>query len=233
MYVLTVLRSACSLVLMLSGAADAGTLRGRLTGATKGLDELVVSLAEGPSLHLRGEGGGDPAMNQLNKRFSPAVIAVAAGVPVRFENLDDVFHNVFSLDKRNPFDLGLYKGKRRFSEDRRTPVEGAEPSVVFSSAGAYPVFCNIHPDMAGTVYAFNHPYFTRADRDGLFSLPAPESGTVTLVVEGPALAEPVRLKVRLPTEERLEVPIKPKRLRLSKPHSRKDGSEYGGYGSRP
>ncbi|MBI4346135.1 MAG: hypothetical protein HY553_04730 [Elusimicrobia bacterium] len=224
---------AFALLAGLATASEAGTLRGRLTGATKGLDELVVSLAEGATLPPA-PFKGDGAMNQLRKRFSPAVVAVATGAAVRFENLDDVFHNVFSLDKRNPFDLGLYKGERRFAEDRRTPAKGAEPAVSFSAAGAYPVFCNIHPDMAGTVYAFDHGYFARADRDGLFELPAPDSGKVTLVVEGPALPQPVRVSVELPRDERLEVPIKPKRLRLNQPHSRKDGSEYGGaYGSRP
>lgn len=214
--------------------ADAGTLRGRLTGSAGDYSELVVSIEEGPGLPDVEAAGGDRSMNQLRRQFSPRVSAVRAGKPLLFENLDDVFHNVFSLDKRNPFDLGLYRGKKRFAEDRRTPAEGAEPTVAFSSAGAYPVFCNIHPDMSGTVYAFDHGYFARADKDGLFELPAPDSGKVTLVVEGPALAKPVRLAVELPRDERVKIALRGKRFRLKAPHSRKDGTEYGGaYGNRP
>ncbi len=213
--------------------ADAGTLHGRLTGGAGDLSELVVSLEEGPSLPPVEATAADRNMYQRRKQFSPKVTAVRAGTPLRFENQDDVFHNVFSLDKRNPFDLGLYKGSTRFADDKRTPADGGEPAVTFSTAGAYPVFCNIHPDMTGTVFVLDHGYFARAGKDGAFELPVPDSGVVTLLVQGPSLAKPVRQSVTLPVEGIVEVGVRGKRFALTKPHSRKDGSQYGGaYGGR-
>lgn len=227
------LPAVIAFLLGLASQALGAELRGRVVSAGgRGLDELVVELVEGGGLAAL-PAGPQPAMNQVRRRFSPRVVAVRAGEPVRFENLDDVFHNVFSLDKRNPFDLGLYKGRRRFAEDRRTPEEAGEPAVRFAAAGVYPVFCNIHPDMAGLVYVFDHGYFARVDKDGLFVLPVPESGKVTLRVAGAALASPAERAVTLPHDGVAEVAVKLKRLRLDAPHSRKDGSDYGGsYGSR-
>lgn len=222
------------LVPSLASAALGAELRGRVAASgVRGLEELVVELVEGAGLPALAP-GARASMNQVRRQFSPRVVAVRAGDSVRFDNLDDVFHNVFSLDRRNPFDLGLYKGKKRFAEDRRAPDEAGEPAVRFSAAGVYPVFCNIHPDMSGLVYVFDHGYFARVDKDGLFLLPVPESGRVTLRVAGAPLAAPVERAVALPHEGVLEVPVKLKRLRLDAPHSRKDGSEYGGaYGGRP
>lgn len=223
----------CGIVALLSASARAGELRGRvLPSGGPGVGELVVELVEGPALAALSTAGVQ-AMSQVRRQFAPRVVAVRAGEPVRFDNLDDVFHNVFSLDKRNPFDLGLYKGKRRFAEDRRTPEDAGEPLVRFKAAGVYPVFCNIHPDMSGLVYVFEHGYFARVDAEGLFVLPAPESGRVTLKVHGAPLSAPVQRVVELPSAGPLEVAVKLKRMRLQAPHARKDGSDYGGaYGGR-
>lgn len=213
--------------------AEAGELRGRVVASGGGgVSELVVELVEGPTLPALSTGGVQ-AMSQVRRQFAPRVVAVRAGEPVRFDNLDDVFHNVFSLDKRNPFDLGLYKGKRRFAEDKRTPEDVGEPLVRFSAAGVYPVFCNIHPDMSGLVYVFDHGYFARVDAEGVFALPAPETGKVTLKVHGAPLSGPFERVVELPSSGALELAVKLKRMRLQAPHARKDGSDYGGaYGGR-
>ena len=171
-------------------------------------------------------------MNQVRRDFSPRVLAVRRGEVVRFENLDSVFHNVFSLDKRNPFDLGLYKGLKRFAEDGRTVLgDGSAPAQKFAAEGKFLVFCNIHPDMVGVIHVIPHGYFAQADKDGLFDLPAPATGTVTLLADGPRLSQPASLAVDLGSAPALlEFPLRLKRLTVKPPHSRKDGRDYGGYG---
>src|SRR5205814_1505195 len=46
---------------------------------------------------------------QNNKSFVPHVLAVPVGSTITFPNVDLIFHNVFSLSRLNPFDLGLYR----------------------------------------------------------------------------------------------------------------------------
>jgi len=170
-------------------------------------------------------------MKQLDKRFLPDTLAVRAGDSVEFENLDAVFHNVFSLDKANAFDLGLYKGRRGYGDDKRTEKDGpAVPRQVFPGAGKFLIYCNIHPDMIGTVHSFGHGYFAQTDREGGFTLTVPDSGKVTVVVDGPRLGKPRELGLDLSARPALlEVPLELKRRARVKQHDRKDGSRYGGY----
>ena len=46
---------------------------------------------------------------QKDKRFSPHVIAVRVGSEIEFPNQDPFFHDVFSIYRGKPFDLGLYE----------------------------------------------------------------------------------------------------------------------------
>jgi plastocyanin len=57
----------------------------------------VVIYVEGdsPSTEITAE------LNQQNRRFSPDLVVIPAGSSVSFPNLDPIFHNVFSLSKRN------------------------------------------------------------------------------------------------------------------------------------
>lgn len=209
-------------------AAEPRLLQGRLAGAKPGaLEGHVIWIESGASLPPIPHQPDERVVNQIRKQFSPQVTALRAGDRVRFENLDGVFHNVFSLDKRNPFDAGLYKGRRRFAEDMKTPVEdAAAPVQAFPAAGKFPVFCNIHPEMFALVYAFEHGYFAVTDKDGLFSLPAPASGRLEVSVDGPRLREPARQTVDFSSAGPLVITIKPARKAAAPAHTRKNGAAY-------
>jgi len=97
---------------------------------------------------------------QKNKSFAPRVLAIPAGSTVDFPNLDSIFHNVFSLSRPTPFDLGLYRA-------------GASKSRMFASPATYRVFCNIHPQMTGVILALPTPYITEADSNGNYELDLP------------------------------------------------------------
>lgn len=100
-------------------------------------------------------------LTQKNKSFLPHVLAVPTGSTVSFPNDDPIFHNVFSLSRPNPFDLGLYRAGD--SKDR-----------TFTSAAIYRVFCNIHPQMSALILVVPTSYITEADNAGnyRFDLPA-------------------------------------------------------------
>lgn len=94
---------------------------------------------------------------QRNKRFEPHVVAVTVGSEIEFPNLDPYFHNVFSIYKGKPFDLGLYES-------------GTSKSVRFTQPGVSYIFCNIHPEMSAAVIALTTRYFAVTGDDGKFSI---------------------------------------------------------------
>ena len=94
---------------------------------------------------------------QKDKRFSPHVIAVRVGSEIDFPNRDPFFHDVFSIYRGKPFDLGLYES-------------GTSRKVRFSQIGVSYIFCNIHPEMSAAVVAVPTPYFAVTAADGSFQI---------------------------------------------------------------
>jgi len=94
---------------------------------------------------------------QKDKRFSPHVIAVRVGTEIEFPNQDPFFHDVFSIYRGKPFDLGLYES-------------GSARKVKFSQPGVSYIFCNIHPEMSAAVVALTTPYFAVTSADGTFQM---------------------------------------------------------------
>jgi plastocyanin len=166
---------------------------------------------------------------QVNKEFRPLVLGVRSGDKVNFENRDNLFHNVFSLDPINKFDLGLYKGKVKYNKDMSTPLKDSlTPSVKFKGNRKVNVFCNIHQKMQTTVYSFNHPYFTQPDRTGAFTLKVPpNTSKVTVRIEGAYLNKPLEKTVPVDKEvlinfEAIEVMPSDRQLE----HKDKNGKSY-------
>ena len=105
-------------------------------------------------------------LDQRNLNFYPHVLAVRVGTTVDFPNNDRVFHNVFSFRDGKRFDLGMY------------PI-GTLRRVTFDKPGLSRLFCNIHPNMAAYVMAVDTPYFSVADAQGAFIIPAVPPATYT------------------------------------------------------
>jgi plastocyanin len=99
-------------------------------------------------------------LGQKNKTFQPRVLSVPVGSTVEFPNDDLIYHNVFSLSRPQPFDLGLYRA-------------GDSRSRTFAGPGIYRVFCNIHPQMAAVIVVAPSGFTTVASPDGRFTLDLP------------------------------------------------------------
>jgi len=153
-FTLIVLLSLCRL-------AEASSVTGRVKfmGRAPGASVPVVVYAE--PLDGRKPTPGKFKLAQKNKSFAPRVVAVPVGSTVSFPNDDMIFHNVFSLSRPNPFDLGMYRSGD--SKDR-----------TFATSAVYRVFCNIHPQMSATILVVPTSYITEADSAGTyrFDLPA-------------------------------------------------------------
>lgn len=95
---------------------------------------------------------------QKDGTFLPRVLPVVAGTEVDFLNVDEIFHNVFSMSEVCEFDLGLYKkgdGKK---------------AVTFNLPGRVDVFCSIHAKMSCVILVLPNPWFARADERGNFEI---------------------------------------------------------------
>ncbi len=126
---------------------------------------------------------GRVRMDQRNEEFVPRVLAITVGTTVDFPNSDTKFHNVFSLSKPHPFDLGRYPPGKWGSER-------------FDRPGLVRVFCDIHSHMSGYILVFSHPYFAVTDADDRYAIPNVPAGTYTLVLWSElGAAEPRRITV--------------------------------------
>ena len=121
-------------------------------------------------------------MDQRNETFVPHVLAITAGTTVDFPNSDHLYHNVFSLSKTRPFDLGRY-------------AAGRSKSVRFDRPGIVRVFCDIHSHMSAFILVFSHPFFSVTDATGRYRIDDVPPGSYTLVAWNEGVSSPSRVVV--------------------------------------
>ena len=118
-------------------------------------------------------------MVQVDRRFDPNVLAVAAGDRIAFQNIDQFYHSAFSVSAARRFDLG-----------KRSP--GQRDTVTFDRAGVINLHCEIHPDMVGFVVVVPNHVFARTDSLGAFRLPPLPEGRYRMRVWHPRRGELTR-----------------------------------------
>lgn len=145
----------------LAGVGAAGTVAGRVNVVGRVTQSPAPTIVYAEVLEGRPNlQPGRYTLLQRNKTFIPRVLAVPAGSTVNFPNNDLIFHNVFSLSRPIPFDLGLYRS-------------GSAKSRSFSAPATYRVFCNIHPQMTAIILVLPTSFITEADGSGTFRLDLP------------------------------------------------------------
>ena len=107
-------------------------------------------------------------LDQRNTRFDTGLLVIPVGSTVEFPNSDPIFHNVFSLSKTQPFDLGFYP-------------RGQSRSVKFNRAGIVQVYCHIHADMYAAIVVTASPWFAKPSHDGSFSWTGVPAGRYRLI----------------------------------------------------
>lgn len=116
-------------------------------------DRLVVVLEGGAS---RPKPPETVVIDQRNMRFDPDLVVIPTGSTVQFPNGDPIFHNIFSLSKTQPFDLGFYP-------------QGQSRTVKFNRSGIVQVYCHIHANMYAAIVVTSSPWNARPAEDGSFS----------------------------------------------------------------
>jgi plastocyanin len=154
------MKKAATIILLMLVCArlEAVSVTGRVRSTGRAAGSTVIVYAE--PLDNRRVQPGKFKMTQKNKSFFPHTLVVPVGSTVSFPNDDMIFHNVFSLSRPNPFDLGLYR-------------DGQTKDRIFTTPGIYRVFCNIHPQMSATILVVPTTYTTEADNTGSYRFDLP------------------------------------------------------------
>jgi plastocyanin len=155
------------------------------------------------------------SMAQKQVKFDPKILPVVIGQRVNFPNLDNIYHNIFSITEPNSFDLGHYKNDPKGK------------SITFKEAGIVPVYCNIHPQMLGYIVVLENKYFTRSDKNGEFQFDKLPNGTYQINAWLPRYktsSQPITIK-NGKVKETITMTLN-KKKRYSRKHKRKNGSRY-------
>jgi plastocyanin len=112
-------------------------------------------------------------IQQVGKKFVPQWAVVQRGSVIEFPNLDNIYHNVFSLSSGNSFDLGLYNSS------------GDAKYHSFSEPGVVDIYCNIHPQMAASALVVPNRHFAKVKQDGTFEITGVPRGKRKVVAWAP------------------------------------------------
>ena len=158
-----------TMIVGLSLTAWAGEITGKVTGM-KGKSVVYVDAIAGKTFPAPKD---RPVMDQKGLLFSPHIMAVQQGTTVEFLNSDNVAHNVFwtavGSDKKAGHNMGTWpKGEKR--------------PYTFDKAGVVPLYCNVHPDMAGYIVVSPTPYFAETDDSGNYTIKDVPDGSYTVTV---------------------------------------------------
>lgn len=178
---------AAACVVCCSGSAWADQLTGKVEWKTRANAAPAQAVVYAEALSRTAPAAaGKASILHKNKTFLPHVVAVPAGSTVTFPNDDAIFHNAFSRSSAEPFDMGLYRA-------------GDSRQRVFAQAGAYHVFCNIHPQMSAFLVVAPTPYVAVAAPDGAWRLELPPGKYRVTVLSERAAAVSTELTVSGPT----------------------------------
>ncbi len=153
--------------LMAAATVQAGTIHGKVSGA-KGESVVYIDAIPGktfpaPTQHA--------LMDQKGLMFMPHLLVVEKGTSVDFRNNDSVEHNVF---------WPSISGNKSLGHNMGTWPRGQQRSFKFDNAGVVPLFCNVHPDMAGYIIVSPTPYFATTNSAGMFTIQNVPNGTYKL-----------------------------------------------------
>ena len=154
-------------IAMLSLAASAGTISGKVGGVT-GESVVYVDVIAGKTFPAPTD---KPLIDQKGLMFTPHIVAVQQGATVEFLNSDKVAHNVFWIS------VG---GNKKLGHNLGTWPQGEKRSFKFDNPGAVPLLCNVHPEMGGYIVVSPTPYFAVTDKSGNYKIENVPDGSYTV-----------------------------------------------------
>jgi hypothetical protein len=98
-------------------------------------------------------------LDQHGCMYSPHIIVVQAGQPLKIRNSDDTLHNIHPRPATNAeFNIGQ-------------PRQGMESTKTFDKPEVMiPVGCDVHPCMRSYIAVVGHPFFAVSKEDGTYEI---------------------------------------------------------------
>lgn len=115
-------------------------------------------------------------IGQNNKAFVPYISVMQLGSDVRFNNKDNITHQIYSPVGNNKFSLKIRSGEKFIKND-------------FNEAGEVSMGCNIHDWMTGYLLIVDTPYFAISNTNGNTEIQIEQSGQYKVVVWHPQINE--------------------------------------------
>ena len=154
-------------VLMLSLAASAGTISGKVSGVN-GESIVYVDTIQGKTFPAPSD---HPVIDQKGLMFQPHLMVVQQGTTVDFLNSDKVAHNVFWTS---------ISGNKKLGHNLGTWPQGEKRPFKFDNPGSVALLCNVHPEMSGYIVVVPTPYFATSDKSGSYKIENVPDGSYTV-----------------------------------------------------
>ena len=152
-----------------------GAERKQIDGKNGGLANVIVAIktkVKGTAAPLT-----TPVMlDQVGCMYTPPVIALMVGQPLKMRNSDETLHNIHPRPVVNE---GFNVGQPRKGSETEKKFD--KPETIF------PVSCDVHPWMRAYIAIFDHPYFTITRDDGSFEIPNVPPGEYEIEAQHPTL----------------------------------------------
>jgi plastocyanin len=159
-----------AMVAMMSLAASAGTISGKVSGVA-GESVVYVDTIAGKTFPAPAE---HPVIDQKGLLFQPHITVVLRGTTVEFRNSDNVAHNVFWPS--------IQQGAKKLpGKNLGTWPQGEKRPFKFDQAGAAALLCNVHPEMAGYIVVSPTPYYVTTDNSGNYKIDGVPDGQYNVV----------------------------------------------------
>ena len=156
-----------AVVAMMSVAASAGTISGKVSGVN-GESVVYVDVIAGKTFPAP---TAKPVVDQKGLMFIPHITAVEQGTTVEFLNSDKVAHNVFWTS------VG---GNKKLTHNLGTWPMGEKRPFKFDNPGAVPLLCNVHPEMAAYIFVSPTPHYAVTDKSGAYKIDNVPDGSYTV-----------------------------------------------------
>lgn len=142
---------------ILNKKTDPVTVRNVLVYVKEGLGDRTFTAPTEP-VELKQEGC----------EYSPHVLGIMAGQPLRVINGDTTNHNIHFLGQVNP--------QHNFTQ----PKKDMKKDLTLVRESTFRVKCDVHPWMGCYMQVFDHPFFAVTGKDGTFELPNLPPGKYTI-----------------------------------------------------
>jgi len=134
---------------ILNKKTDPITIRNVLVSVKEGLGDKKFTAPSEPAV-----------LTQYGCEYSPHVMGVMAGQPLRVLNGDDTNHNIHFLPKVNE--------QYNFTQPKKDTEKGRE--LTLQPEDVFHVKCDVHPWMGCWIQVFTHPFYAVTGDDGTFEI---------------------------------------------------------------